>query len=278
VEAASAPVFLLDSDPLMAIAGERASEYHSARPFPHIAIDGLLPEDVIDGLIAEFPEPTDEWLFHTDWGNSRKFATNDESHMGPLTRQVISQFNSGPMIRFLEELTGIQGLVPDPYLVGGGLHMLGRGGFLRVHADFNIHDHIKLDRRINLLLYLNPDWREEWGGSLELWNEDVTSCECKIVPLANRCVIFNTTDKSLHGNPEPVNCPDGMARRSLAFYYYTAGRPKEERSAPHTTLYPGRGRRAKPPLRARGREVALRTMPPILVDALRGLRRRGRST
>jgi hypothetical protein len=269
-------VFLLDSEKLLDIGRERAAEYQSATPFPHTVIDDLVPESVAASCLAEFPDPNDEWLFHTDWGNSKKFATNDEAHMGPVTRQLISQFNGGGMIRFLEELTGITGLVPDPYLVGGGLHMLGPGGFLRVHADFNIHEHIKLDRRINLILYLNPDWQEDWGGNLELWNRDMTACERKVVPIINRAVIFNTTDASLHGNPEPVKCPDGMARRSLAFYYYTAGRPKEERSAAHSTLYPTHGQRAKPPLKARVRQVAMRTLPPVVVDGVRSLKRRVR--
>jgi hypothetical protein len=275
MEAATSPQVFLDSDPLLERARDRAAEYRAAAPFPHVVLDDFLPADVIEACIAEFPTPDSEWLFHTDWGNSKKFATNDESLMGPTIRHVVNEFNAGPMIRFLEELTGITGLVGDPHLVGGGMHLLGEGGYLRVHADFNLHEHLKLDRRINVLLYLNPDWREEWGGNLELWNRDMTACERQVVPIANRCVIFNTTDIALHGNPEPVRCPAGMARRSLAFYYYTAGRPKAERSAPHTTLYPGRGKRARPPMKTRLREVALRWLPPAIVDGVRTVRRRG---
>jgi Rps23 Pro-64 3,4-dihydroxylase Tpa1-like proline 4-hydroxylase len=269
VEPATQPAFLLDREALIERARENAAEYRTAKPFPHTVLDDFLPQHVIDACIAEFPNPSDDWLFHTDAGNSNKFANNDEMKMGPAVRQVVNQFNSGPMIVFLEELTGITGLVPDPHLWGGGMHVLGPGGFLRVHADFNIHSHIELDRRINLLLYLNPDWREEWGGNLELWDADMNSCERTVVPIANRCVIFNTTDASLHGNPEPVNCPEGMARRSLAFYYYTAGRPPEERSARHTTIYPSQGKRAKPPLEARAKHVAKRALPPALTDVLR---------
>jgi Rps23 Pro-64 3,4-dihydroxylase Tpa1-like proline 4-hydroxylase len=275
MEAAARPLFFLDSDPLLERARAHADEYRHATPFPHGVFDDFLPTSVIDGCIEEFPEPDDEWRFHTDWGNSKKFTTTDESLMGPTIRQVINELNGRAMITFLEELTGISGLVPDPHLVGGGIHLLGEGGFLEVHADFNMHEHLRLDRRINLLLYLNPEWQEEWGGNLELWNRDKTECVRRIVPIANRCVVFNTTDIALHGNPEPVRCPSGMARRSLAFYYYTAGRPKEERSAPHTTLYPRSGKRAKPPLNARARQVALRVLPPLVVDAVRRVRRRG---
>jgi hypothetical protein len=218
--------------------------------------------------------------FLGDEGNSMKYATNDETLMGPVTRQVIAQFNGGAMIRFLEELTGISGLVPDPHLEGGGIHVLGPGGFLKVHADFNVHHGLKLDRRINLLFYLNPGWEEGWGGNLELWNADMRACERRVVPVAGRCVIFNTTDIALHGNPEPVRTPDGRPRRSLAFYYYTAGRPREERAAAHSTIYPKPGARARPSLRERLRTtkdrsvlIGLRLAPPILVDALRKRRR-----
>jgi hypothetical protein len=283
VQVATTSPFLLQPEPLLEIARAHRDEYGSARPFPHLALDDFLPNGVINACIEEQPDLSDEWEFLADQGNSKKYTTNDESLMGPMTRQVIAQLNGGVMIRFLEELTGITGLVPDPYLAGGGIHILGTGGFLKVHADFNFHQDLKLDRRINVLLYLNPGWQEEWGGNLELWNADMTECAQRIAPMAGRCVIFNTTDVALHGNPEPVHTPDGSPRRSLAFYYYTAGRPREERAASHTTIYPKAGRRAKPSWRERRRHfkdravlMALRVTPPVLVDAIR--KRRGEGT
>ncbi|MDQ3571816.1 MAG: 2OG-Fe(II) oxygenase [Actinomycetota bacterium] len=263
-------------------AQELAPQYRSAKPFPHVVIDDFLPSDVVDECIAEFPSPGEDLTFWGDEGRSHKFGTNDELDMGPTTRQVIAQINGGGMIKFLEELTGIRGLVSDPHLVGGGIHLLGQDGFLNVHADFNVHHDLKLDRRINVLLYFNPDWEEEWGGNLELWNADATSCERRVVPIAGRCVIFNTTDVALHGNPQPVNSPNGTPRRSLAFYYYTAGRPREERTASHATIYPERGERARPSVRERRQalkdrsvHVALRWLPPALVDAVRKRRQTG---
>ena len=268
--------FLLDIESLLDLARARAPEYRAAKPFPHIVLDDFLPEAVIEECISEFPSPGGDLTFWGDEGRSHKFGTNDERDMGPTTRQVVAQLNGGVMVRFLEELTGIRGLVSDPHLVGGGIHLLGEGGFLDVHADFNVHHELKLDRRINVLLYLNPNWRAEWGGSLELWNVDATACEREIVPLAGRCVIFNTTDVALHGNPKPVSGAAPAPRRSLAFYYYTAGRPRDERSAAHRTIYPTSGQRAKPSLRERRRalrdrsvEVALRWLPPALVDVAR---------
>ena len=250
---------LFDAARLRERAQERAEAYRTARPFPHAVFDDFLPETVARAAVAEVDEVArDRMDLYTDAGNTRKLATSDESVMGPVTRQLIAQFNSKAMIDFLETLTGMEGLVPDPHLVGGGIHVLESGGFLRVHADFNQHRHLKLDRRINVLLYLNPDWQEVWGGNLELWNGDMSECQARIVPLLNRVAVFNVTDRSFHGNPAPVASPDGAPRRSLAFYYYTNGRPAEERSDPHSTLYQTPGVRPDRSLLRRGLDKATR--------------------
>ena len=117
--------------------------------------------------------------------------------------------SSPPVLRFLEALTGIEGLIPDPYFGGAGPHQILPGGFLKVHADFNWHPLLKLDRRLNLLVYLNKDWREEYGGQLELWDRDMARCERQILPVFNRTVVFSTTDFSFHGHPRPLACPGG---------------------------------------------------------------------
>jgi len=279
---AAATEFRFDAVQLKALASGRAQAYQAASPFPHVVLDDFLPTGLAEQCAAEFPGPEAGWDFYADGGNTKKFATSDEALMGPLTRQLVAAFNSRPMIEFLEELTGITGLVTDPQLLGGGLHQLNPGGFLNVHADFNVHPHLKLDRRINVLLYVNPNWQEEWAGHLELWNEDMSVCAQRIAPVANRVVIFNTTSTAFHGNPEPVACPDGNARRSLAFYYYTIGRPEEERAAAHTTLYqePGKGlteaggNGAAAPRPSKLKAGLRRVLPPIVVDGAKRLRRR----
>jgi Rps23 Pro-64 3,4-dihydroxylase Tpa1-like proline 4-hydroxylase len=134
-------------------------------------------------------------------------------------------------------LTGIEGLLPDPHMQGGGIHQIHRGGFLRVHADFNKHPKFGLDRRLNLLLYLNKDWQEEYGGEIELWSRDMARCERRILPTARRCLIFSTLSDSYHGHPHPLTCPEGMTRKSIAMYYYTNGRPAEEQRPQHGTLW-----------------------------------------
>ena len=136
-------------------------------------------------------------------------------------------------------MTGINEiLIPDPYLIGGGLHELRNDGFLNIHADFNRHPKMKLDRRLNILIYLNKDWKNEYGGQLQLWDKNMKKCEQNIVPTFNRMVIFSTTDSSYHGNPIKVCHPKLISRKSIAMYYYSNGRPSSENQlGDHSTIF-----------------------------------------
>ena len=229
--------FFFDAVTLERLALGSRETYSEAKPFPHIVLDALFPKEVPEGILEEFPDPGEILWRRHEHSHSKKLASEKETQLGPFTRQVIYHLNSSVFIHFLENLTGIEGLVPDPHLWGGGLHQIERGGFLGVHADFNQHPQLKLDRRLNLLLYLNKNWREQWGGHLQLWNRDMTQCEEKLLPIFNRCVIFSTTDFSFHGHPDPLTCPEGESRKSLALYYYSNGRPAWEISKGHSTLY-----------------------------------------
>jgi len=269
--------FYFDPTQLKKLAASRRVEYMNASPFPHTVIDDFLPESVVEQIEAEFPiAEAIRWDLYTDRGNTLKLAAEHEELMGDQTRQLVAQFNSGTFVSFLEELTGIGGLVADAFLLGGGLHLIERGGFLKVHADFNRHPRTDLERRINVLLYLNEDWKEEYGGHLELWNTDMSACQQRVLPIANRCVILNTTDDAYHGHPEPLACPPDRARRSLAMYYYSKTRPRVELSAKHTTLYqsPAGGKGLRMPGRQRLRNEAVRLLPPAGADALRRARRK----
>jgi Rps23 Pro-64 3,4-dihydroxylase Tpa1-like proline 4-hydroxylase len=212
-------------------------QYVNAQPFPHALIDGLFPDELLDTLLAEFPKPDEiEWR-KFDNATEKKLGYWYESSLQPNLQTFLYEMNSAPVLRFLEGLTGIEGLIPDPYYGGAGPHQILPGGFLKIHADFNWHPLLKLDRRLNLLTYLNKDWKEEYGGHLELWDREMTHCVKKILPVFNRTVVFSTTDFSYHGHPEPLACPEGRSRKSVSFYYYTNGRPDEERSAPHDTIF-----------------------------------------
>ena len=274
----SSNLFAFDRDTLRAIAERESRGYASARPFPHVVLDDLVPPAIIDACVQEFPGvDAIRWERFTDGGRTEKLATNDERDMGPVTRQLIREMNSRDFISFLEALTGISGLVPDPHLLGGGLHLIEPGGFLELHADFNRHPHLALDRRLNLLLYLNDGWRDEWRGHLELWDRDRRERVSRIAPIANRCVVFSTTDDAVHGHPEPVASPPGTTRKSIALYYYTAGRPERERSPDHSTIYLSGGSIASPKTtgnRSRVRSLAHALLPPILTATIQRWRRR----
>ena len=152
--------------------------------------------------------------------------------------------NSHPVLQFLEKLTGIGGLIPDPSFAGGGCHQIEPGGKLQVHVDFNKLQPANLDRRINLLIYLNKDWKEEYGGHFELWDAEGKACVKRVLPLFNRCVVFSTTQTSYHGHPHPLTCPEGWTRKSIALYYYTNGRDDGHASDGHSTVFLGHQQRA----------------------------------
>jgi Rps23 Pro-64 3,4-dihydroxylase Tpa1-like proline 4-hydroxylase len=195
-------------------------EYNDNDPFPHIVIDNFLPPEILDSILEDFPKPggMEWWTFNNN--NEIKLGSKNEVQIPQIARNVLQELNSGYILDWLEVLTSVPGLVADTRLIGGGLHQIQRGGKLGIHVDFNIESRTKLARKLNLLIYLNKDWNDDWGGHLELWNNDKTQCVQKIAPIFNRCVIFNTTGKPWHGHPHPLNTPDEVTRKSLALYYY----------------------------------------------------------
>jgi Rps23 Pro-64 3,4-dihydroxylase Tpa1-like proline 4-hydroxylase len=272
VSTVSADTLEADLGFLTDFADKNRERYEAATPFPHIAIDNFLLPEILDAVVRDFPgRDGNPWEAMVD-KDQKKFAANVVSQMAPSVRRVLYFLNSREIVNFLEKLTGIEGLIPDPHYAGGGCHELRPGGFLKVHADFNWHKQMRLDRRINLLIYLNKNWQPEYGGNLELWDTTMSHKVAEYAPLFNRCVIFSTTDKSFHGNPVPVSCPPDRSRRSLAFYYYTNGRPAGEVSQSHGTLFKNR------PGEATVSEVTVslahRLVPPIVLDAWHNLKKR----
>lgn len=195
--------------------------YRTADPYPHFVVDGAFPRDVLDAVLGEISASEVDPEKNL-YGSFRKHRTSDINKMGPATRRLIEELSSAPFLTFLEQVTGIDALLPDAHLEGGGVHQIGAGGFLKVHTDFNWHKRLKVHRRLNLLLYLNEGWQDAWQGQLELWNKDVSECRARISPIFNRMVVFSTTDDSYHGHPDPLSCPDDVTRNSIALYYYTS--------------------------------------------------------
>ena len=254
---------------LETLAQQKAEQYRNNKPFPNIYFDNFLPQEVAGAALKGFPTPKQLAWNEFDNPNEKKLEFRVVEKLPSAVRDVLYFLNSRPMLQFLEALTGIQSIISDPYYLGGGLHQIKRGGKLEIHADFNRHTKLKLDRRINVLIYLNQNWKEEYGGHFELWNPDMTRAEQKILPLFNRCAIFSTTSSSYHGHPLPLACPTGETRKSMATYYYSNGRPEEETSENHSTLFQDRPG-AKPKQSAI--KSALRAItPPIVVDAVKKL-------
>jgi hypothetical protein len=219
--------------------------YEAASPFPHAVFEDFLPAKLLDAVLNDFPafpprikqEDASEVLDDGTVAQYRKNWLSMEMRVTPLIRRLYWELNSADFVGWLEQLTGIDGLIPDPYFAGAGLHETHRGGHLMVHADYNKHPELNLDRRLNLIIYLNRDWEEEYGGHLELWDRALTQCEKKVAPIAGRAVIFSTLRDSWHGHPHPLACPEHMSRKSIALYYYTNGRPVQEGNEAHLTLW-----------------------------------------
>ena len=195
-----------------------SKKYQMAEPFPHIVIDDFMTADCIKNTLEGFKNVN--WASYTHF-NEKKSA-NKTKKFDPLLQKTIEALNSDQFIKFLERITGIPSLIADSELGSGGVHRSTRGGFLNIHADFTVHPYkSRWHRRVNVLIYLNDVWEDNWGGELELWDKNMKNCIKKISPILNRCVIFNTDYDSFHGHPEPMTCPKNIYRKSIALYYYT---------------------------------------------------------
>lgn len=256
---------------LFPLADAHREDFGSAEPFPHVVIDDFLPPSVLDAVLEEFPTPEEPDWEQYDTSREIKLALADTEQMGPATRHLLAEFNSGVFVDFVERLTGIQHLIPDPHYFGGGLHQIRPGGFLKVHADFNRHTRLDLERRLNAILYLNKDWEESYGGHLQIWDNDMTRCVKKVLPVFNRLLVFATLGNANHGHPDPLTCPPDRARRSMALYYYTSDRPEHEPTGEHTTIFRQRPGEA---WTSNSRQVLKRWTPPAIADFARNRQRR----
>ena len=256
-------------------AGKAASgAYRGKKPYPYGGFDDFLPAEILDRVLDELQSlPEAETTFNRP---QEKLKTSYvPERLPPYTRNLFYVLNSRPFVQFLENMTGIKGLIPDPYFAGGGIHVVANGGHLDIHADFNHNAILNLERRLNVLIYLNKDWQESYGGSFEIWNNEMTEMVESYVPQFNRMVCFNTGSTTWHGNPTPVNHPEGKPRMSLALYYYTATWDGTKRS--HTTLFkPRPGSIDQADRETRRNELLQDIVPPILFRRLIGpLRRLG---
>jgi 2OG-Fe(II) oxygenase superfamily len=231
----------LDSKKARLFGEELSGLYCFAEPFPHIVIDNFLPLPLIEEIYHLFPTEklAGEKVFESEYGGFHKRQVLPES-CNQRIRSIFHFFNSEPMLQFLEGLTTIDSLIGDPYFNGGGFHEIYTGGKLGVHADFRVNEQLHLNRRINMLIYLNKNWQSDFGGDLEFWDRGMNSKVNSLAPLFNRCVIFNTDATSYHGHPDPLNTPNEISRKSIALYYYTASQKIYEEMPAHSTMYVAR--------------------------------------
>lgn len=212
------------------------AEFRGAEPFPHVVIDEFLPESVLERLLAEWPVE-DARIRYNRGQELLKSQYHPEELSSAFARSLFYAFNGAPFLRFVEGVTGIGGLLPDPDYSGGGLHETKAGGHLGVHADFNVNQRLRMLRRVNAIVYLNKNWQDAFGGNLELWSRDMKTRVKSVEPVFNRCVIFATGANSFHGHPDPLATPEGTTRRSLALYYYTASAAILDEHRYHTTKF-----------------------------------------
>lgn len=223
--------------------------FDAAEPFRFIAIDGFLDPDFAKEVVAAYPSFEEarglghEFRFVNEKG---KVQITDAARFREPVRRLSDALASPAFLDDLSAITGIPKLLADERLAGGGIHVTGPSGRLDVHVDFNLLTDRGLHRRLNILIFLNPEWREAWGGEIELWDRDVRHRHHAFLPVFNRCVLFETSDISFHG-VTAVRCPEGLCRRSFAAYYYTAEAPTGWDGAVHSTVF-----RARPDERLRG--------------------------
>jgi hypothetical protein len=195
-------------------------------PFYHHIIDNFFDLETARKISQEFPDyHSNAWFCYNNPLENKK-TTNNWYYFGPETYKILAYLNSREFILHLQKITGIPKLYPDIGLHGGGLHIHGRGGKLNVHLDYSIHPKLKLQRKLNLIIYLTENWKYDWGGGLEFWshNDQTNRPDKKIVTVDNvfnRAVLFDTTQNSWHGFPEQLQCPENTYRKSLAVYYLT---------------------------------------------------------
>jgi hypothetical protein len=242
-QAVAKAAFSFDYDKWTTLLPRLAEKYATNNPIPHILLSGFLNDDTASEITRTFLNVNIENWTQYKHHNEKKLGMANRDLFPSRIRQVIDELNSQVFLAWLSRLTRIPNLVADPSCEGGGLHQSGKGGFLNIHTDFS-HHHYHKDwrRRVNLILYLNPAWQPEWGGSIELWDITMRQCVVKYPPLFNDVLIFNTDQRSLHGFPEPIQCPEGQSRKSLALYYYSV--ESDSKFATCSTTYrprPGEG-------------------------------------
>lgn len=215
--------------------------FNRAKPFRHLVIDNFFKPEFAADLLAQFPAFERGNARAEDGSIGNKSTVEKVRELGPAYARLDDVIQSKPLLDFISGITGIPDLLYDPWYFGGGTHENRHGQDLDAHVDFNRHPVERWHRRLNLIVYLNHRWQDEWGGSLQLHSDPRADDDeyVAITPLFNRAVIFETTEWSWHGFPS-IQLPQqerDLTRRSIALYFYTHDRPVEELADTHSTIY-----------------------------------------
>jgi Rps23 Pro-64 3,4-dihydroxylase Tpa1-like proline 4-hydroxylase len=216
---------------------QKLKESHfTGDPVPYTIIDNFLPREIFETIVAEIDDISEDiWTVFENTTSSRKEARNFVT--APHIQTLSNSMQSASFLKWIEELTNVEKLIPDPYLRGGGITRVTTGNRLGLHTDFNWNEQLRLTRRVNLIIYLNPTWQEDWGGELEFWDFDRTKCITTIFPKPNRLAIWNYDNRLLHGHPNPLTCPLEVARQNLIQFYYNSNATHE--TPPHRSTFNG---------------------------------------
>lgn len=218
------------------------ARFRTAVPFPSICIDDFLEESFANEVAEAYPSFEEAKRLGHGFNavNERgKYQIPDSSLFPKPIQQLHEALSSQDFLSAMGKMSGIEGLVADPHLIGGGIHQTGPRGHLDVHVDFNYITKLRLHRRLNILVFFNREWQPDWGGNLELWDSDVKTCHHSFEPIFNRCCIFQTSEISFHG-VTAVKCPPDLARKSFAAYYYTNETDDSFVERAHSTIFKAR--------------------------------------
>lgn len=201
-------------------ASEKESQKFS-KPAHIWILDDFLPQEIFDVAVKQIKNITSWTEFSNEYSHSYRKECRSFTE-SPLLESLTGAFNNNKTISWLEDLTGITGLIPDPHLLGGGLCSLSSNNKLDLHTDFPWNDRLRLNRKLNLMLYLNEYWDSRWGGKLEFWDEAKTQCIQRVDPLPNRLIVWTYDPNLIHGVPESLSCPADISRNNLILFYYTS--------------------------------------------------------
>jgi len=211
-------------------------DFSSASPIPMTVIDDFLPVDVASNMFQEL-QSINESTWRTFTRNGSHMIELNKLNQTPLAFEVTNYLHSASSLAGLEKMTGIKGLIPDPYLIGAGYSKSFAGDTLKIHTDFNWNDTLKLHRAASMIIYLTPDWDPSWNGGLDFYDKERENVVTHVDCLFNRCIIWQYDKLGWHGHTKPLMCPRDKPRTTFRLFFYTSNSTFKEDDPPHRSQY-----------------------------------------